>query len=598
MKVNNENLGNLTISSRWSDEDKILYFNALSQHAITNFDFVGRYIPGRRFIDLKAQLNEIPITLIDPYLQKIFSELEGTISGPLEFIGNIRNPKLNADFELSDFSFQVDYLNTSYRFNDEIKIRNNKIFFDDINIYDRYNNIAGVQGFVRLAKMKNIIVDLTINTDKLLALNTAYDGGQSYYGDAFVSGISRLKGDPDNLNIDISVQTLKNTDISIPISGGGIVEQKDFITFVNKDIDSVKKEPIEKTEEKSSNLNLNIDLGISQHTISKIIFESESIGVIESRGEGDLKIGLDDEDQFNIYGLYNIIEGEYLFTLQNLINKRFKIEQGGRIEWDGSPLNANIDIKAVYVVKTTLNNLFYTDTTNLYRERIPVECQILLSGRLKKPDIEFAIDVPTLEPELQHQVTSILNSEEKVSKQFLALLIFNNFIPPQEEVYTTYNGNSSNIGPRNVGITTTTELLSSQLSNWLSQISEEVDVGVNYRPGDEINRDEVEVALSTHILNDRVSISGNVDVGGNRVTTREAPPPSASNIVGDFNVDVKLNKSGKLRLKAYNKVNENLLYEQGPYTQGVGITYKEDFDTFKELLKKYLNNKSKKSEKN
>ncbi len=596
MKINTEILGDLTISSRWSDEDKILYFNALSKHNITNLDFVGRYIPNRRFIDVKAQLNEVPIQLINPYVQNIFSDLKGKITGPLEFIGKIQNPKLNADFELSEFSFLVDYLNTNYRFNDEIQIRDNKILFENVNIYDQLNNKANIQGYVKLEKMKNILVDLTIDTDKLLAMKTSYGDGNSYYGDAFVSGISRIKGNSDDLNIDVSVKTLKNTDISIPISGGGTVEQKDFITFVSKENDTVKKEPIKENTKQSSNLNLNIDLGISQNTISKIIFESESIGVIESRGEGDLKIGLNDEDQFNMYGLYNIIEGEYLFTLQNLINKKFKIQQGGRIEWDGSPLNANIDIKAVYVVKTTLNNLFYTDTTNMYRERIPVECQILLSGRLKNPDIEFAIDVPTLEPELQHQVTSILNSEEKVSKQFLALLIFNNFIPPQEEVYTTYNGNSSNIGARNVGLTTTTELLSTQLSNWLSQISEEVDVGVNYRPGDEISTDEVEVALSTHILNDRVSISGNVDVGGDRVTKEETP--KTANIVGDFNVDVKLNKSGKLHLKAYNKVNENLLYEQGPYTQGVGITYKEDFDSFKELLKKYLNNKSKKSEKN
>ncbi|MFW6224929.1 MAG: hypothetical protein ACOC4B_01530 [Bacteroidota bacterium] len=180
MKVNSDPLGDLTISSRWSDEDKVLYFNALSHHNSTNLDFAGRYIPGRKFIDIKAQLNKVPITLIDPYLQNIFSDLEGTITGPLEFIGNIRDPKLNADFELSDFSFLVDYLNTSYRFNDKIKIRNNKILFDDINIYDRYNNIAEVQGSITLEKMKNIIVDLTINTDKLLALNTSYDVEQSY----------------------------------------------------------------------------------------------------------------------------------------------------------------------------------------------------------------------------------------------------------------------------------------------------------------------------------------------------------------------------------------------------------------------------------
>ncbi|HDJ32552.1 MAG TPA: hypothetical protein ENF21_00415, partial [Bacteroidetes bacterium] len=135
-------------------------------------------------------------------------------------------------------------------------------------------------------------------------------------------------------------------------------------------------------------------------------------------------------------------------------------------------------------------------------------------------------------------------------------------------------------GAESVGVTTS-ELLSNQLSRWLSQISNDLDIGFTYRPGDEINRDQVELALSTQLLDDRVAINGNVDVGGYQSQT------STSNIVGDFNVEVKLNESGKLRVKAFNRANDKLIYEQAPYTQGIGLFYREEFDSFGQLMGRY-----------
>jgi hypothetical protein len=122
-------------------------------------------------------------------------------------------------------------------------------------------------------------------------------------------------------------------------------------------------------------------------------------------------------------------------------------------------------------------------------------------------------------------------------------------------------------------ITTVSDFFSNQLSNWLSQMSRDFDLGVNWRPGDEITPDELELALSTQMFNDRVSINGHVDVGGRQTNT--------SNIVGDFDVDIKLNRSGKLRVKAFTRANDNLIRQHlSPYTQGVGLFYREEFDNF------------------
>ena len=115
----------------------------------------------------------------------------------------------------------------------------------------------------------------------------------------------------------------------------------------------------------------------------------------------------------------------------------------------------------------------------------------------------------------------------------------------------------------------------------MSQIDEDWDVGINYRPSNQVSDDEIELALSTQLFNDRVTLNGNIGNNANRYTQN-----NSSQIVGDVEVRVKLVPSGKIELKAYNRSNNNLIYETAPYTQGVGLSFKEEFNTIDELFKK------------
>ena len=159
----------------------------------------------------------------------------------------------------------------------------------------------------------------------------------------------------------------------------------------------------------------------------------------------------------------------------------------------------------------------------------------------------------------------------------LSLLVLGKFYTP-EYLRGTYTSSNNNL----VG-STASELLSNQFSNWLSQISNDFDIGVNYRPGNQITNDEVELALSTQLFNDRVTINGNI---GNNSALRTNVNNNSNSFVGDADVNVKLTNNGKLQLKAYNRANNNLIYETSPYTQGVGLSYREDFNDINELLRK------------
>lgn len=276
-------------------------------------------------------------------------------------------------------------------------------------------------------------------------------------------------------------------------------------------------------------------------------------------------------------GDYVISEGDYLFTLGNILNKRFTVEDGGTITWNGDIDAAILNIRAIYRAKASLSAIFNEDLFPELKERLPVECVLNLSGKLLNPAVKFEILLPTADDRTREYLRTAIDTEEELSKQFLYLLVMNSFYPDP----TLFNASSAStqtemLGAQSVGVTTTTEMLSNQFSNWLSQISNDFDIGFNYRPGNLITNQEVEVALSTQLLNDKVTLNGNVDVGGKQSNTKY------SNISGEFTIELKL--TDMLRLKAFNRSNNNLFYKSNPYTQGVGIFYRRDFDTLKDLF--------------
>jgi len=581
LMLNEEAFGYTQIHSRWIEENEAIQVEASTLNNNTRtINVSGNYYPEKQDIMFNVILNKLELSVLDPYLSSFASNLSGVTDGSVLVTGKLTKPEFNGNLYVQNAALTIDYLKTRYNFTSEVSVENNKLIFPEVNSTDIYGNTALTNGFVKFGPKKNINFDFNINANSVHSLSTNGSDNQAFYGSAFMSGIVKITGDREYTDIDISGITEKNTRINIPLTKFQGENEVNFVTFTNQKYTEPATQP-ELTAD-YSDFGLNFDLEITPEAEALLIFDSKIGDIIRGNGEGNIKMEINDDNDFNMYGDYVIEEGEYLFTLQDVINKKFKIKRGGSITWNGEPYDANIDIEAVYPVKTSLSSLIaIEDTTGYfnaedYQRRIPVECQVFLTGRLMNPNIRFDINLPTADEEAKTLVESATDTEEKLNKQFLSLLVLNSFMREQTGAESGFNDNSNTAG---LGTVTTSELLSNQLSHWLSQISDEWDVGVNYRPGDEISKDQVEVALSTQILDDRVSINGNVGYGGQTVE-------EASNIVGDFNIDVKLNKSGKLRLKAFNESNDKLLYEDSPYTQGVGVFYREEFNSFSELMKK------------
>lgn len=577
LQINNESLGNGTFKSEWEPETNSIHLLASTKKGeIEQIHAEGNYLPSKNFIDLNISIDKLRVSVFQPFVNAISSELGGIVTGKLVLKGKQEKLGLEGELDLQKTSILVDFTNTRYSFSDKIEVKNNKFLFSDVEAFDSLGNKAILNGEIATTNFKDLNVNLKFETTDLMMLNLTEEQNDLFYGNAFASGTVSIYGPTKELTIDVSASTENGTDFFIPLDKGRVVENLNYVTFTTHEVkekpNKFRKPIVRKELNENKNLSFNMNLDVTPEAQASLQFEPTSGGSLSVRGSGELRLGVDRSQNMNLSGEYLIDQGIYNFSLSNLINKKFEVKQGSKIIWNGDPADARLDVTAVYQVRTSLYNLFLDEE---YRTRIPVDCEILLTGKLETPGIEFNISLPTADEDTKTKLANTISSEDELNKQFIALLIINNFTTPSG----FQNAASSALQ------VTSFEMLSNQLSNWLSQISNDFDLGFHYRPGDEVTDEEIEVALSTQILNDRVLINSNIDVG-----RKHYEESSNSNIVGDVSVEVKIDKRGKFRVKAFTRPYDNLNYasnQNTSYTTGVGIFFREEFNSFGALVKGY-----------
>ena len=571
-------IGDAIIQSRWDRDAKEIDADMLVKSEQRDLlHAFGTYSPGKDSLSIYANFDHFSLLILQPLMGSSFAGFHGDATGKVWIHGPSGHIMHDGALYARDAGLKLTDLQANYTLNDSVRFSGDKIIFPDIDIQDDLGNTGVFSGSIQHRTFSKMIYDMTIKTNKILAINTTPEINQQFYGKLFGSGVVRITGKGAQVLIDGAARTEKGTEMNISLEYEDDAQIYDFLTFITRGYQP--KAGLPKAIKSNSDLQIRLDVEVTPEAKAQLIYNSKIGDVIRSQGTGNLQVAIDNDYNISLFGEYTVEQGDYLFTLQNVINKKFDIQQGGTIEWNGDPEVATINLNAIYRLKASLSELFAeSDGTTDYTQRIPVMCKINLTNSLSNPEIKFDIELPSTEDNIRDKVEQYINSDEDMNKQILSLLVLGKFYTP-EYLRGSYEGANNNV----VG-STASELFSNQLSNWLSKISNDFDVGVNYRPGNQITNDEIELALSTQMFNDRVSINGNI---GNNSSQRTNT--NSNGIVGDADVNVKITNNGKLQLKAYNHANNNLIYETSPYTQGVGLSYREDFDNFDELWQKFKN---------
>ncbi|MDD3037655.1 translocation/assembly module TamB [Bacteroides sp.] len=588
--LNQGRLGDLDIYGAWDNENRGIHLDAsIKDISPTPSRVTGIIHPLKpeSGLDLNIEANQLNLKFLEFYMNSIADDIKGRATGKVHLYGKFKGLNLDGAV-MTDASMKFDILNTRFAVKDTIRLAPTGLTFDHIHIADVEGHSGTMNGYLHFQHFKNINYRFEIQANNMLMMNTKESTDIPFYGTVYGTGNAILAGNAiQGLDANIAMTTNRNTNFTYINGNVASATNNQFIKFVDKTPrrtiqDSVqimsyfeqmqqKRQAVE--EEQKTDIRLNILVDATPDATMRIIMDPVAGDYISAKGTGNIRTEFYNKGDVKMFGSYRISQGVYKFSLQEVIRKDFVIKDGSTINFNGTPLDANMDIQASYTVNSaSLNDLIPDEATAavIQQPNVRVNCIMNLSGMLVHPTIKLGIELPNERDEIQTLVRNYISTEEQMNMQMLYLLGIGKF-------YTENTRNSNQNS--NVMSSVLSSTLSGQLNNALSQVFEtnNWNIGTNLSTGDKGWTDmEIEGILSGQLLNNRLLINGNFGYRDN--------PMANTNFIGDFEAEWLLNRSGDIRLKAYNETNDRYYTKTNLTTQGVGIMYKKDFDKWNELF--------------
>lgn len=585
--LNDGLLGDADIHGEWHHNVKGIYLDAHIQEADIAHSHVHGYVYPLKptsALDLQIEADNTNLKFIHYYMNSITPDFHGRATGQVHFYGKFKALTMEGRV-FGDASMKVDVLNTTFSLKDSIYIEPGGLTFKNNRVFDTQGHQGHVNGYLHYQHFKDLEYRFNFNVNNMLVMNTKESPDYPFYGTIYGTGNATIAGNAqDGVNIDVAMTTNRNSIFTYIKDNVSTAVSNQFIRFVDKTPrravqDSVRLSDYEiaqeeNEEEGDTDIRLNLLIDATPDATMKIVMDPIAGDYISGRGSGNIRTEFFNKGDVRMFGSYRINQGIYKFSLQEVIRKDFIIRDGSAIAFNGSPLDATLDIKAGYTVNSaSLNDLMPNEATStgyINQTNVKVNCIMNLSGQLTAPDLDFDIELPNERDEVQALVRNYIPTDEQMNMQILYLLAIGKFYTP-ENLGATQNSNMMS--------SVVSSTLSGQLNNALSNILNvsNWNFGTNFSTGEKGWTDvEFETMLSGQLLNNRLLINGNFGYRDN--------PMANTNFVGDFEAEWLVNRSGDIRLKAYNETNDRYYTRTNLTTQGIGIIFKKDFNKWSELL--------------
>ncbi len=584
-------LGNLSGRGVW--DRLIQQFNLdahLDHHTNRVFSLTGTYNPRKKenSLNLKANFNEADLRVIEPFSQGLISNVGGSVKGVVNVSGTPEDPVLMGQVKVDRGRLKFDYLQSTLTFSDVVTFSETEIAVKNMQVRDQDGNTADVSGGVYSDGNKGFLLNFTAQMRNFKILNTTANDNDLFYGAAYVTGKANLFGSVKNLTIEADVTSNRGTRMYIPLDGATEVTTQDYIQFVSQKIkeDSLELEGGESRNVDIGGIKMDFNFNITPDAYCEIQLDRQAGDIIKAYGRGLLNMKVDTKGDFTIVGNYEIDRGDYTFTFQNALNKKFTINPGSRISWSGDPYGALLDVEASYTQNASLSGVLpglslptgSNNSNDLLSRRYPVEVIISLTDRLMTPTIAYNLTIKEYPSsgEYRSAVAAFENrlrsDEQELSRQVSSLILFNQLLSPQEVFLAQPNQSQTFLG------NSLSELVSNQISRWASALNENLEVGVTGLSLDQNALTNLQLRFSYRFLNDRFRITrdGRFTYGPNQY--------DATSLLGEWTLEYWMVQNGSVRLKAYNRNIQNpLLLNNALTTGGVSMQFTHSFNRFKPI---------------
>jgi hypothetical protein len=555
------------------------------------------------YFEINTLLDKFPLRMIEYLIGEGVRNTQGLVDAEFKIFGEPKKLNIEGNAMVQNAQTTINYLQTTYTLDQAfVNINNNLIDFTSAKIKDKYGNMAVIFGGIRHNHLKDWGLDTRILADRFLVLDTKKEDNPVYYGRGIGKGDIRFTGSFTQTNIFINAVTGPDTRIVLPLSSSRAASEVSFIRFREKNKITVEENQRSLPSELRG-VNLLLQITATEDAEMLLVFDERAGDIIQGKGRGDVQLKITREGEFSMFGNYTISEGKYLFTLLNLVNKPFVVKPGGTISWYGDPYGAELNLVAEYKdLSTPPGNLvqeyqvLMSENARLEMTRpTPVELAMKLEGPLLRPFINFDISLPELTSDLKTYAESklriIKQDPNELNRQVFGLIVARQFLP------STYQ-----FSGREVTINTLTEMLSSQLSMYLSGIAREavtdlkfisgIDFDIAYRSYQSVDfledglnpsGSELRLRQKTYLFDDRLSINfgGNLNLDNNSLLGSTVQAGSFTS--GDIVVEYALTSDRRLKLRAY--ASQEVVIGGGFRRRvGAGLSYRTEFDTFQEFL--------------
>ena len=619
---NNDSVGIVNITGGYNSKSGKVTFKGTAPNKDYKFDFDGSYNTkdsATTPLAVTINLDNSKITIVQEFLEGIFSNIKGYATGNLSISGNPSSPNLLGRLALHDASLKVDYTQVTYKIDSaDIAFEQDGINFGKFVVHDSLKNSGIVTGKLYEQGFKNMNFDFDLATDKLLLIDTKAKDNKQFYGKAIGKANLSFKGPETDAKMTITAEATDASHISIQSTESKESGDADFIVF--------KKIGITQSDTSANkNFNLTVDLDVTANNKVDIdvILDELTGDVIKAKGSGRLKIKAGTIEPLTIKGRYDIESGKYDFNFQSFIRKPFilKPDAGNYIEWNGDPFNADIHITAQYTaenvsVSDLIGNQSVGANSSSKSYRGQVYIIALLTNKLSRPDINFSFDFPQGSPlKNDASFTAFMNRIEKdnneVLKQVTYLIVFNSFAP-----YGDVASGGAAVNITSLGVNSLSQVVAKYINNIVSDAiykltktkNLKVDVGAYVYSSSELavqqqgatvngplDRSRLNFRLGYSFLNEKVIVTFGNDFDFGVAATQAG----SFQWLPDLNVEFVLirdnNRNERLGALIFSKTSAdaNGIAFGKVNRQGVGLSYKRDFE---QLFKNKTKTEAKKEE--
>lgn len=595
-----------TLDAQIANETASLYnANVKLSGFENNVDLVGSFNAEQSSFDATIDIKALQMKSIEGFSMEQLRDAQGFISGNIKLSGTTSKPTVLGELKFNNAGFGVTQLNSNFQnMNDEIKFTQRGIEFNSFKINDTDGNSLTINGAVLTETYQDYGFNLRINSRDFKVVNSTKTDNQIMYGTMAVNASLNIRGDLNLPKVDGQITVTDNTDFTfvLPQSSPALQEREGIIEFVDQDQLALNQTLTtdETVDETIKGLDVNLNIEVNKDAKMSIIIDKANGDFIKLQGEAQLTGGIDPSGKTTLVGRYEVNEGTYEMSV-NVLKRKFEIQQGSSIVWTGEPMKADVDITAIYKTRAAPLDLIQQQMTgetetNYFKQRIPFNTLLKMSGELLKPEISFDIEIDGNNPEVPSEVITLTNSkleqlrteESEMNKQVFALLLLNRFIG--ENPFESSTGLSAESMARQ----SVSKLLSQQLNNLAADLIQGVELDFDleseddYSTGTKETRTDLNVGVSKRFLNDRlkVSVGSNFGLEGN-----ERENEKATNIAGNFEAEYMLSRDGRYVLRAYRKDEYQVALQGQIIETGVGFVITIDYNKFKEILRRRKSNR-------